>query len=127
LRAEKKTPTEAELEILQVLWREGPATVRLVNRRLNENRPIGYTTTLKTMQIMTEKGMLQRDETDRSHVYAARLREQETQTALLDRILDRAFGGSASKLVMRALSDGAPSRQEIQEIRAFLEKMEKGE
>jgi len=110
-----------------VLWREGPATVRLVNRRLNENRPIGYTTTLKTMQIMTEKGMLQRDETDRSHVYAARLREQETQTALLDRILDRAFGGSASKLVMRALSDGAPSRQEIQEIRAFLEKMEKGE
>ena len=119
-----KPPTEAELEVLQVLWRAGPATVRTVNDRLNEKRRIGYTTTLKTMQIMTEKGMLHRDEQGRSHIYTPSQQEQETQKVLLDRILERAFGGSAAKLVMGALRGGEASRQEISEIRALLEEME---
>ncbi len=117
-------PTESELEILEILWRHGPAPVRFVNERLNERRRVGYTTTLKIMQIMAEKGLLQRNEERRSHVYTALARESETQRALLDRLLASAFGGSAMKLVMQALGTHRASAEEISRIREFLDHIE---
>lgn len=117
-------PTAAELEILQVLWELGPATVRQVNDRLSAERTVGYTTTLKLMQIMHEKGLLDRDETQRSHRYAPAVRRGETQQRLLDRFVAAAFGGSAAKLVMQALSDHRASPEEISEIRQFLDRLE---
>ena len=120
-------PTEAELEVLQILWQHGPCTVRFVNEKLGEKRKVGYTTTLKIMQIMTEKKMLARDERGRSHVYRAVVEERETQSALLDRFLETAFAGSSLKLVMRALGSGKASKQELREIRAYLDRMEGGD
>src|SRR6516165_10760541 len=99
-----RKPTEAELAILQVLWRHGPCTVRQVHEELSQEKQSGYTTTLKLLQIMAGKGLVQRDESERSHVYRARLSEEKTQRHLVDDLLDRAFGGSAQKLVMRALA-----------------------
>ena len=93
-------PTEAELEILQVLWQHGPSTVRFVNEQLSRHKETGYTTTLKFMQIMAEKGLVRRNEAQRTHVYQADASEEETQQRLLDRFLDTAFRGSAMKLVM---------------------------
>jgi len=118
-------PTEAELEILQVLWRFGPSTVRFVNDKLNEMRPVGYTTTLKIMQIMNDKGLLDRDDSQRSHLYRARAKEVETRQALLDKILNTAFGGSAMNLVMQALGNHKASKEEIDKIREFLDHMER--
>src|SRR5436309_1331682 len=89
-------PTEAELGILRVLWKNGPSTVRQVNEALSSERPTGYTTVLKLLQIMTEKGLVRRDESDRSHIYEAKLTEQKTQRQLLNDLLDRAFGGSSA-------------------------------
>lgn len=117
-------PTEAELEILQVLWNSGPATVRLVNEKLGEKRPVGYTTTLKMMQIMHEKGLLKRDDRQRSHLYSPAIKEKETQRILLDKLLQNAFGGSAMKLVMQALGNHQASREEISRIREFLDHLE---
>ncbi|MFA0964759.1 BlaI/MecI/CopY family transcriptional regulator [Roseivirga sp. BDSF3-8] len=119
-------PTESELEILQVLWQNGPNPVRFVNDKLNETRDTGYTTTLKMMQIMLEKGMLTRKGAGRQHIYEAVVREEETQQRLLDRFLDRAFGGSATKLV-QALSQRRPDTDEVAEIRRILDQMEGGE
>jgi predicted transcriptional regulator len=87
-------PTESELEILQVLWQHGPATVRFVNDELNQKREVGYTTTLKLLQLMLDKGLVLRDDDSRTHVYRASVREEETQGLLIDRLLDAAFGGS---------------------------------
>ncbi len=123
-KKETPRPTEAELEILQVLWQSGPATVRLVNDRLNEKRPVGYTTTLKMMQIMHDKGLLRRDERQRSHLYSPVIKERETQQILLNRFLESAFGGSAARLVMQALGNHQASREEIARIRAFLDQLE---
>ena len=117
-------PTAAELEILQILWQSGPATVRAVNDRLNEGRGVGYTTTLKLMQIMFEKGLLIRDESARSHVYSPAAPAKETQGAILDRLVKSAFGGSAARLVLSALGGHAASKQEISEIRALLDRLE---
>ena len=122
---EKVRPTEAELEILQVLWSHGPATVRFVNEKLNEARPVGYTTTLKIMQIMNDKGLLQRDNSQRSHLYRSNVKESDTQRALLDKFMNTAFGGSAMKLVMQALGNHKASKEEIDRIRQFLDQMER--
>ncbi len=119
-------PTEAELEILQVLWQHGPATVRFVNEKLNQKKEVGYTTTLKLMQIMAEKGLVKRNEENRSHLYEASLTEEATQKHLLDKFLDVAFRGSASKLVMQALGTHKASKEELAQIRELLNKMEGG-
>jgi predicted transcriptional regulator len=119
-------PTDAELEILNVLWRRGPSTVREVYEVLLENKDIGYTTILKLMQIMSEKGLVTRDESDRSHVYKAERAQDETQRQLLSDLLDRAFNGSPTKLVMQALSSKKASREELAEIRQMLDELERG-
>lgn len=118
-------PTESELEILQVLWHRGPSTVREVNDELSEKREVGYTTTLKLMQIMTEKKLLSRVKAGKTHIYKADAGEEATQKAMLDRITDTAFGGSAMKLVMQALGNHNASQAEIRQIRDFLDQIEK--
>ena len=114
-------PTEAELAILGVLWARGPSTVRQVNDALSATRDIGYTTTLKLMQIMAEKGLVTRDESDRTHVYTARGSRHETQRALVSDLVDRAFGGSAAALVLQALQSGEASPQELAEIQRLID------
>jgi predicted transcriptional regulator len=114
-------PTEAELEILRVLWERGPSTVRQVHESLVEQRETGYTTTLKLMQIMTDKGLVMRDETSRTHVYAARVSQETTQRQLVTDLVDRAFGGSAAELVLRALSSHKTSDDELREIRRLID------
>ena len=121
-------PTDAELAILRILWKHGPSTVRQVNEVAATDRPIGYTTTLKLLQIMTEKGLTVREEMGRSHVYAASHEEEVMQRRLLDDLLERAFGGSASKLVMQALATRPTSTRERDEIRRLIaEKSNEGE
>lgn len=119
-------PTESELEILKVLWSEGPSTVRAVNNALNTVREIGYTTTLKIMQIMTQKGTVLRDESSRTHVYSAAVDESDIQNAMVDRLMDTAFSGSASQLVMQALGRGKTSPEELEKIKEMIAQMEKG-
>jgi len=121
-------PTRSELAILQVLWEQGPATVRQVHEALQSARgdkASGYTTTLKLMQIMAEKGLVSRDESARTHVYAARSPQQQTQRQLVGDLITKAFGGSAAKLVMHALSTHPASKEELAEIRRMIEQ-EKG-
>lgn len=117
-------PTEAELEILQVIWKHGPATVRDVHERLTHRRDVGYTTTLKTMQNMAQKKLLHRNDTQRSHVYTAAIRQEDTQRMLLDRFLDTTFGGSASRLVMQALGHQKTTPEELQQIKALIDQLE---
>jgi BlaI family penicillinase repressor len=118
-------PTEAELSILRVLWERGPSTVREVHEDSQRGRPsgqaTGYTTVLKLLQIMTEKGLVTRDERTRSHVYRARLSEDTTQRQLVTDLLDRAFGGSAARLVMQALDLSPATPEELKEIRRLLD------
>ncbi len=114
-------PTDAELTILRVLWNLGPSTVRQVHDVLSRERPTAYTTALKLLQIMTEKGLVRRDERDRTHIYHPRLSEQQTQQQLIRDLLDRAFGGSSSKLVMQALATERASVEELREIRKMLD------
>jgi predicted transcriptional regulator len=110
-------PTDAELAILRILWDRGPSTVRHVHDVLARDRQAAYTTALKMLQIMTEKGLVERDERDRTHIYRARLSEEQTQRQLLRDLLDRAFGGSSGKLVMQALAARRASAEELREIR----------
>ncbi len=119
-------PTDAELNILRVLWSRGPSTVREIADDLNRDREVGYTTVLKFMQIMTEKGLLLRDESNRTHIYRPKFSEERTLQQLMKDLLDRAFGGSAQKLVMQALSAKKTSRKELDEIQKLLDTM-KGE
>jgi BlaI family transcriptional regulator, penicillinase repressor len=114
-------PTDAELEILRVLWELGPSTVRQVHEAQAGTRDTGYTTTLKMMQIMAEKGLVTRDESARTHVYAARVSQESTQRQLLNDLVDRAFGGSAKELVLRALSSHTTSDEELNEIRKLID------
>jgi BlaI family transcriptional regulator, penicillinase repressor len=114
-------PTDAELAILRVLWQLGPSTVRQVHEVLSRERPTAYTTALKLLQIMIEKGLVRRDETDRTHVYQARLSEEQTQRQLVRDLLERAFGGSASKLVMQALNAKRATPEELVEIRKLID------
>lgn len=125
MSSKKPLPTDAELAILAVLWRLGPSTVRDVHEALRPVQDTGYTTVLKLMQIMAQKGLLARDETQRSHVYRALATEAQTQRRLLGDLMERAFSGSASQLVMRALSVKRASPEELDEIRALLDDMER--
>lgn len=125
-RQQTPRPTDAELAILRVLWRRGPSTVRDVWEQLGHERATGYTTTLKLMQIMTDKGLLVRDERRQSHVYQPRHPEQQTQKALVKDLLDRAFGGSAPKLILGALSAKKVTPQELAEIRKLLDQLDGG-
>lgn len=118
----KPTPSGAELQILQVLWKRAPLTVREVYEALGSTG--GYTTVLKTMQIMAEKGLVTRDETNRSHLYRPAIHAGPTEKRLITELVERAFDGSAAKLAMRALSTGRPSREELAEVRALLERLE---
>ena len=117
-------PTESELEILQILWEYGPSSVRFVNDKLNEEREVGYTTTLKLMQIMADKGLARRNTENRTHIYEAAAGEADTQQRLLNRFLDRAFKGSAMKMVMQALGNHKTSPEELDEIKALIRRIE---
>lgn len=118
-------PTKAELEILQVLWDEGPLTVREVNNELLKGREVNYTTTLKQMQIMADKGMLRRDESRMKHIYSAAVEEQKIKAQLLDRFVDTTYKGSAGKLVMQLLGNFKTSPQELKEIKDMIKKLDK--
>ena len=120
-------PTDAELEILKVLWRRGPSTVREVFETFGETKVTGYTTVLKLMQIMAEKGLVRRDESQRAHIYQAQLAREQTQRQLIGDLLERAFEGSATKLVMQALSTRKTSAEELSTIREMLDEFERGE
>jgi BlaI family penicillinase repressor len=117
-------PTEAELTILQVLWVRGPSTVREIWEQLRSTQQTGYTTVLKLLQIMFLKGLVWRDERARSHVYEARLTEEQTQQKVVGHVVERVFAGSAHKLVMRALAAKKASRGELAEIRKLLDEIE---
>lgn len=119
-------PTDAELAILRVLWELGPCTVREVHERLSAGRDMGYTTVLKLMQIMSEKGLVRRDERQRAHVYEAHLPQEQTQRQLVGDLLERAFDGSAMQLVMQALEARRASAEELSQIREILDKHERG-
>ncbi len=118
-------PTDAELALLRILWSRGPSTVREVYAVLTKERTTGYTTVLKTFQIMSQKGLVARDTSQRSHIYTPVFSETEVQDRFVDDIVAKAFGGSASRLVMRALSDKPADPKEIAEIRAFLDSLER--
>ena len=117
-------PTESELLLLRALWRLGPSTVRQVLDAVKPERDIGYTTVLKLLQIMTDKGLVVRDESERTHVYKARFNEDQTQKRMVKDLLDRAYDGAASKLVMHALSSKKASKAERDAIRKLLDDME---
>lgn len=119
-------PTDAELGILRMLWQHGPSTVRQVLKALNQDRETeaGYTTVLKTMQIMTEKGLVDRDESQRPQVYRTRLPQEQTQRQLVGDLLDRAFDGSAKRLVMQALADKEVSDEELASLEQLLDRLE---
>jgi len=117
-------PTDAELAILRVLWDLGPSTVRQVFDVLSAERELGYTTVLKMLQIMDEKGLVQRDATDRVHVFSTTQTQAQTQRTMLDDLLDKAFGGSSTSLVMQALATHKASREELAEIRKLLDQAE---
>jgi predicted transcriptional regulator len=122
-----KRPTDAELTILQVLWDRGPDTVREVYRTLNACKSIGYTTVLKLMQIMTDKGLLERDENCRPQIYRPCLSRGQTERQLIKDLVERAFGGSAKRLVMQALEGKKASPSELAKIEKILNKLERGE
>lgn len=117
-------PTKSELEILQVLWEMGPSTVRTVNDELLKQKDVNYTTTLKLMQIMADKGILKRDETQMKHIYSVAQEEQKTKAHLLNKFVDSMYKGSASKLVMQLLGNKKTSAKDMQEIKELLKKLE---
>ena len=118
-------PTDAELEALRVLWRNGPSTVRHIHGAMGTSRRVGYTTTLKMLQIMAEKGLVGRDESGKSHVYRATYTEERTQRQLIRDLLHRAFGGSAKKLLVHALAEAQASPQDLAEIRQLIDQKPK--
>jgi len=120
-------PTDAELAILRVLWNRGPSTVRQVQDVLNRTKKTGYTTVLKFMQIMVEKGLVRRDDTPYAHVYEARVPQEQTQRKIVADVLDRVFEGSMSRLVVQALAAKGATAEELAEIRRILKKYERGD
>jgi BlaI family penicillinase repressor len=123
-RRKNSRPTDRELTILRILWDNGPSTVRQVNEAMNEDENTGYTTTLKLMQIMVEKGLVLRDDSQFKHIYRPALTEEKAQKQLVGDLLDRAFSGSAEKLVMRALSAKKVSAKELASIKKMLDEFE---
>ncbi len=117
-------PTESELEILQILWEKGNCTVREVHEILTRNKEAGYTTTLKLMQIMHEKGLVQRDTSSKTHIYSALASQQKTQQHLVSKLIDNAFSGSAARLVMQALGNHTSSKDEIEAIKKYLNELD---
>lgn len=117
-------PTPAELEILNVLWKLGEAKIQIVNDELNKIRPIGYTTTLKSMQLMAEKGYLDRRKEGKSHVYIPIIQEQATKNSLLDKFVNATFGGSRSGLLMQLLGNKQVSQDELEKIKQFISEVE---
>lgn len=117
-------PTKAELEILQVLWEIGPSTVRAVNDELSKTKEVNYTTTLKLMQIMAEKGILIRDQSQMKHVYDVAEAEEKTKGHLLNKFVDAMYNGSSSKLVMQLLGNKSTTKEELDEIKSLLKKLE---
>jgi len=120
-------PTEAELEILQILWMSEPSTVRYVNDILNKKKDVGYTTTLKIMQIMTKKGFVERNKEKRTHIYKTVISEKETKNLLLNKFLNATFGGSAAKLVMQALGNHKTHKEELKKIKDLIKEIEENE
>lgn len=119
-------PTDAELEILSVLWEHGASTVRFVNEQLNERREVGYTTTLKILQIMSEKGLVTRNTEGRTHIYEPAFGQDMIQDQLINKLVETAFGGSSQKLVLQALGNSKSSREELAAIKKFIQKLEGG-
>ncbi len=118
-------PTEGELEILQVLWVNGKATVREVHENILKYKEAGYTTTLKLMQIMFEKGLVSRDDSSKTHIYTANVSREKTQNQFLGKMINSLFGGSSTQLVMQALGNHSPNKQELDEIQALLDNLKK--
>ena len=118
-------PTESELEILQILWEKGNCTVRDVHEILEQNKEAGYTTTLKLMQIMHEKGLVSRDTSAKTHIYKALLNQQKTEQQLVNKMIDNVFNGSAARLVMQALGNHTASRDELDSIKKYLDELSK--
>lgn len=118
---ETPIPSNAELEILRILWKRGASTVREVHEQLKHDRDVGYTTVLKTMQVMAEKKIVTRDESERSHVYAPAVEEKSVKRRLVSELLDKAFDGSAAQLVLQALSDKRASQEDLRKIRKLLD------
>lgn len=122
--SKQNKPTESEMGILQVLWEKGPSTVREVHDILSEKKEAGYTTTLKLMQIMYEKGLLSRNDESKSHIYSAVVKKQSIQKQVVGKMIDGLFKGSSASLVMHALGNHRASKEEIQEIKKYLDEME---
>jgi len=118
------SPTASELAILQLLWEKGPMPVKDIHKELCKDKAVVYTTILKTMQVMMERGMLNRSSEGRAHIYRAAIAQTETQDKLLDTFLDKTFGGSAKKLVMRALGQHTPDADELEELRSYIDSLE---
>ena len=118
-------PTNSELEILNVLWKRGPSSVREVHEEIQKRKPTGYTTILKLMQIMADKGLVLRDESQRAHIYSAKPVKSDTQKSLLEDLVDRAFGGSVSRLALHALNSRKSTPEELAEIRTLIDELEK--
>jgi len=118
-------PTESELEILQILWEKKSCTVREVHEVLEKNKEAGYTTTLKLMQIMLEKGLVDRDSSSKTHIYRPLVNQQKTQQHLLTKMIDNVFNGSASRMVMQALGNHKASKEELEAIKLYLEDLSK--
>jgi predicted transcriptional regulator len=118
-------PTESELEILQILWKKGNASVREVHEELLQTKEAGYTTTLKLMQIMHEKGLVKRDDSSKTHIYQAAVSKEKTQKHLLNKMIDSVFGGSPGELVMQALGNHKASAEELEEIQKILDNLKK--
>lgn len=117
-------PTAAELAVLQLLWQHGPLTVKAVHEKLNEANPVVYTTILKTMQVMLERDFVSREPHGRAHLYTAAIEEEATKSRLIDVFVERAFGGSAMKMVMKALGNNRTSQAELDQLKAFINDLE---
>ncbi|WP_316819353.1 BlaI/MecI/CopY family transcriptional regulator [Pedobacter nyackensis] len=123
--ANQLKPTESELEILQILWKKGSCTVRDVHEILEKNKDSGYTTTLKLMQIMHEKGLVSRDTSSKTHIYQALQNQEKTQQHLVNKMIDNVFNGSAARMVMQALGNHTTSKDEINAIKEYLDQLSK--
>lgn len=121
---EKNNPTAAELEILNILWKKEPLTVKEIHKELTQKKDVGYTTALKIMQNMTAKGLLERTLNGKSHLYSTAIKKEETQRSLLDKFIDTAFSGSSSNLMMQLLGNKKTSKTELEEIKKLIDEME---